>query len=362
MFRGYAVLVMIQAHVSNATISETLQKTTRFHYLDLWNGTIGPAFIFIAGFALGLALERKWNDFLQFHKPLWLHIRRLLFVLALGYWLHLPVWSLRQMLHWPDHTYLQSDVLHLIAVSLLLVILFALLLRNKTGMMWWTALLAVVIVFTTVFVYQLNPRLYFPAAIAAYFDRVSLFPLFPWAAYSFSGTALCLFYLRIRNTPAVGKYFLILAIGGVLMTALAFALFYAPWQYHTYTDVARESPRSFMLRLGVVLFVFSLFWFYEQKWRPSASVLNKVGQQSLMVYALHLMIVYGSPMFPTNISKAIGRSLTFLPSFGISLGLIAVMVILGLGWHELKARHKLISRVAFYGFWGFFLFRFLAQK
>ena len=62
MFRGFAVVAMIQAHVSNATISESIQQTTAFHYLDIFNGTISGCFILIAGFAITLYLEKRWDD------------------------------------------------------------------------------------------------------------------------------------------------------------------------------------------------------------------------------------------------------------------------------------------------------------
>src|SRR5262249_25388567 len=38
MFRGFAVLAMVQAHVDNATILSSLQSQPAFHYLDIFNG------------------------------------------------------------------------------------------------------------------------------------------------------------------------------------------------------------------------------------------------------------------------------------------------------------------------------------
>jgi len=358
MFRGYCVLVMIEAHVSNATILDSIQKTKTFHYLDLFNGTIAPSFIFIAGFAVALALERKWDDFLKFSKPLWMHLRRLLFVLALGYWLHLPVWSLRTLIARHDISVLNVDVLQLIAVSLFFTILIALIFRNLHRLKWPMLILMLLIIFSTPFVFEADPKRILPVAIAAYFDKASLFPIFPWAAYSFAGTFLSLIYLQIRGTEKERTFFRILCIGGLLMTISAFALFYVPWQYHAYTDMARASPRSFMMRIGAVLFVFSCFYFYEQWRKPAKSILNIAGQQSLMVYAVHLMIVYGTPLMNFNFANAIGRTLRYQQAFALSGGLIALMTIAALLWHGLKSHQPREARAVLYACSILFLLRF----
>ncbi len=123
MYRGLAVLVMIQGHVTNSTILASIQKTKGFHYLDLFNGMIAPSFIFMAGFAFALGLGRKWDDILAGGKTLWLQIRRLLFVIAVGYWLHIPTWSFRGMLQMGHESwiyFLRADVLQTIGISLLI--------------------------------------------------------------------------------------------------------------------------------------------------------------------------------------------------------------------------------------------------
>ena len=94
--RGLAVLAMIEAHMSNATILDSIRRTPQFHHIDLFNGFVSACFIFISGFALCLVIEQRLDLYLHWKKPLWLQIRRLLFILALGYWLHLPVWSFRR--------------------------------------------------------------------------------------------------------------------------------------------------------------------------------------------------------------------------------------------------------------------------
>ncbi|MGH9856306.1 MAG: heparan-alpha-glucosaminide N-acetyltransferase domain-containing protein [Acidobacteriota bacterium] len=270
MFRGFAVLVMIEGHVFNSTIIPALHATRRLHHLDTLHGMIAPSFIFISGFAFALGLERKWESFLRFEKPFWLQIWRLLFVLALGYWLHLPTWSFQELLHaGPDKIlwFLRCDILQLIALSLLFSLLLCVLLRNHKAVIFTLLALVFVIIFVTPFLYFTDPREYLPVPLSDYINTKyrALFPLFPWAAYSFAGSVVCWIYLRAREAGKDGRLFWAMAILGFLFFVGAFLLFYTPWEYYKYVDPSRSSPRHFMMRIGFIFLILSALWFYEQK-------------------------------------------------------------------------------------------------
>lgn len=363
MYRGLAVLVMIEGHVSNSTILASIQKTKAFHYLDLLNGMVAPSFIFMAGFAFTLGLGRKWDDLMSGGKTLWLQIRRLLFVIAVGYWLHFPTWSFRGMLQMSRESWIyfyRADVLQTIGISLWIVLLIALILRSKKGLIMALLILAIAIVLVTPFLQDMNPLNYFLAPIAGYvnYQNGSLFPLFPWSAYAFLGSLFCYWYLSVKGTEREPRFFLGLFIAGLMMLVGGFALFYAPWSLHHYADPARSSPRFFMLRLGFVFMVLSTLWFYEQKWKPQKSVLSITGQESLFIYALHLLIVYGSVFVSYSIARNVGPNLTYLPSFLISALVISLMIVCGLVWHKLKEERPVLAKRIFYSLCAIYFLRF----
>lgn len=352
-FRGFAVLFMIEAHVTNATLLPELRKTELFHYLNLFHGTISASFIFISGFAFTLTLQKKWAAFVHFQKPFFLQIRRLLFIIAIGYWLHLPSWSLQQILRFPETTVvhlLRADVLMLIGVSLLISLLLIILIRKQTLVVMILLLLGFAIVFITPFIYDLDPLKHLPAWAGQYLNNRyrSLFPFFPWAAYCFFGSFLGWAYLRAKGANLEGKFVLALLISGFAMAAGGFALYYAPWQYHDYVDVANASPRSFMLRFGFVLLWLSAIWFYEHLRSRPESNLAILGQESLFIYGFHLLLVYGSVFTPHNFAKDIGPNLTFAASFLLSFALILIMALLAFGWHWLKKKRPVLAKRGFY--------------
>jgi uncharacterized membrane protein len=353
IFRGFAVLVMIEGHVFNSLVLYSLRPTETFHNLDILHGMVAPSFIFISGFAFALGLQRKWDSYLRLEKPFWLQIRRLLFVLAVAYWLHLPTWSFRDMLHASRETifyFLRCDVLQLISLSLLFSLLLCVLLRNQKLVIFTLLILALVIVFVTPFVYFVDTRKYLPVPFSDYINASygALFPLFPWAAYSFAGTFICWIYLRARAARKEGKLFAALAITGVMFFAAAFLLYYTPWQYYKYVDPARSSPRHFMMKIGFIFFTLAGLWYYEAKRKPERSVMHRVGQESLLVYGLHLIIVYGASFMTHYLAKDIGPVLTFAPAFGITYALVGLMILAALAWNWLKRTHPVIAKRVFY--------------
>ena len=366
MFRGFAVLVMIEGHVINATVLQALRPSKQFHYLDLFHGMIAPSFIFISGFAFALGLERKWDSFLRLEKPFWLQIKRLLFVLALAYWLHLPTWSFQALLHSSRDTilwFLRCDVLQLIAISLLLSLFLCITLRNHRVYIYTILVLTLAIIFTTPFVYFVDTRKYLPDPFSAYINSMygALFPLFPWSAYSFAGTIICWVYLRAKEAGRERQLFTVLAITGIIFFVSAFVLYYVPWQYYKYIDPARSSPRHFMMKIGFIFFMIAGLWKYEQKRKLERSILNTVGQESLLVYGLHLVLVYGASFLSHNLARDVGQVLTFWPALGLTWILAAMMVLCALGWHWLKVHHALVAKTVFYGLCAIYFIKFFAS-
>lgn len=364
MYRGLAVLVMIEGHIFNSTVRLDLRPTKEFHYFDLLHGMVAPSFIFMSGFAFTLGLQRKWDSFLHLEKPFWTQIRRLLFVLGLAYWLHLPAWSLQSVLHSSRETilyFLRCDVLQLIALSLIFSLLLCVILRNQKAMMSTLFMMALAIVFVTPFIYFVDTRKYLPVPFSDYLNSSygALFPLFPWSAYSFLGTFLCWIYLKAAEKHKERLLFTTLSIVGIIFFVSSFLLFYVPWEYYKYIDPARSSPRHFMMKIGFVFMVLSSLWYYEQKKQPERSVLSIAGQESLLVYGLHLVIVYGASFMPHNIAADVGHVLGFAPALVLTYSLVAAMIVVALCWHWMKTKRPRVAKAVFYGLCAIYFVRFL---
>jgi uncharacterized membrane protein len=80
LLRGWSVFVMIETHVFNAILLPELKDQTPFKILTFINGLVAPSFLFCAGMALAVTLQRKWDVYTNLQRPLWRYLfRRSLF-------------------------------------------------------------------------------------------------------------------------------------------------------------------------------------------------------------------------------------------------------------------------------------------
>ena len=276
LFRGTAVVAMIETHVVNTFLAPELREAAWFGWLNWFNGLIAPAFLFIAGYALGMSWRADAARPAAFGRK----AKRLLAVAALGYALHFPFTELSQR-RWPDalRTGTQVDVLQCLAAAL-----FAVLGVQMASRVWpakWRSAgrLAVLtgLAAGTVLLAPFSPAWEIgPLPLAAFLNdhTGSLFPLFPWAAFVFSGALAGAFASR---PPA----WLLAAAGGVKACA------------HLAGDgtFSALSPAFFCERLAWVLALAAVCQWVARAWQPRGILF--AGRESLVMYAAHLVVIEG---------------------------------------------------------------------
>src|SRR5262249_11099238 len=87
-FRGLMALVMVQGHVCDTLLTPAARAAPLYVYQTIFHGSTAPGFLFASGFVAGLPrAPLSWKASVR-------RARRLLFVLGVGYALHLPYFSL----------------------------------------------------------------------------------------------------------------------------------------------------------------------------------------------------------------------------------------------------------------------------
>ena len=369
LLRGWAVIVMIETHVMNATLTQETMAGDVFQFLKFLNGLVAPSFLFASGLAYAVTARRKMSDYLSFGAPLFKQVGRLIFILALGYALHLPKFNFTHLLHTAGErawqVFFQADVLQCIAVSLLIMQVLLLLLKNERRLYFTVAGLSLLIVVTSPYIWGIDFWHYLPIPIAEYFNGLhfSLFPLFPWSAFLFAGAVTGYFYLRAKDLateegePPMMKRIAWVALG---IVAISFALEpFAASIYPTY-NYWRFSPSFFLLRLGLVLLLCSGMFFFERlKGVSSGSPVTLIGRESLLVYATHLLLIYGnfgSFNFRDRVNHTYGYGEALIAT-GV---LLILMYLLARIWNQIKRgspKLKLaINYVTLASFLGVFFF------
>ena len=274
LFRGAAVVAMIETHVVNTFLAPGLREAAWFGWLNWCNGLVAPAFLFIAGYAQGMSWRASTGKPVAFGRK----ARRLLGIAALGYALHFPFVEIGRH-RWADalRTGTQVDVLQCLAAALLGVLgvqaLTGVFAEKWRGVARWVVLLGL-----TVGTVWFAPRSanvdIAPVPLGAFLNdhTGSLFPLFPWAAFVFCGALAGALASRAAG-------WLLVAAGGVKGCAFLAGD----------GTFAALSPAFFGERLAWVLALAVLGQWLARAWRPRGVLF--AGRESLVMYAGHLLLI-----------------------------------------------------------------------
>jgi len=188
LFRFLVLFFMIQGHLFRAYLLPAVRQAHWYLIHETLHGMVAPGFLFSAGFTAFLSFHNKRQNYIHLDRAFFKRLRRILFVIAIGYWIHLPFFSLRKTL-WQISQgrageFFKTDILQCIGVGLLLFTIIAVVLKNEK-IVALVSLLAGALFFllpATVKHIHLHP------AIDPYFNTdISLFPIFPWAGFLFLG-------------------------------------------------------------------------------------------------------------------------------------------------------------------------------
>jgi len=312
LFRGAAVLVMIETHVVNTFMATALRAEGWFTVLNYINGLVAPSFLFIAGFVQGMERRpRGLSDTtpgpIATPKPINFARRalRLLGIGALGYALHFPWFELGHG-QWDAALRVgsQVDVLQCIAASLgALLFVTWLVQRLRLGdRLWWMAT-AILLVFTVLVAPTAAICTNLPVPLLAWTNSStgSWFPLFPWAGFVFAG-ALAGAASRLRQVDAEAATATTPVAPLAMPNPLAFrsarpmALLVAPLPLAVAAWACRDAqyssvaPASFLERTAWV-FVLAATCEWIAAHRRLPAVVLFAGKRSLTLYVVHLVLI-----------------------------------------------------------------------
>lgn len=360
--RGWAVLVMIEVHCLTVWLAAGLLP----NWLNYINGLVAPSFILCAGYSLVLSTFRADGTLRPFAPT----ARRLAFILFCGFLLHAPGLRLVDitLLNTPQRLreLFTFDVLHCIAVSLLILQGLARLVRRPRPF-------AVVALILGVAVAWLAPHLWAPGVADGWWMPVrglingnpdhgvrALFPLFPWLSFAAFGSVLGVLYRELRVMSREGRAPWSEAQWLVGMTALGLVLILwahlaRGWLWHggwPPVEAARlhnTTLPSVLQRAGVALLVGALLGTIEHfrgRW-PGPNWVESASRESLLIYVLHLLLIFRF-MLGAGVRAHTGwewHSQGWGGSLGLTALVTAVSLAAGLFWQRLRQTPARLARL-----------------
>ena len=334
--RGLAVVVMIQCHSFNSLTHPDLRAGGLYKFSQFVGGMAAPLFLFMAGvtFAFQMeSLERREVRPLQ----RWLAALRrsgYIFAIAIAFRLFCFMGSLPNP-DWPDLT--KVDILNCMGVAMAAMSVAALF--DARGRVRFAVVAAVVIAAAAPLVREL-PWHGAPALLHDYLAPeagAGRFPFFPFASFlafgMLAGTAVKRAPERVEQVVQWSVWIgLALVFGGEWLAALPFS----PYRNSSFWV---DSPLLIFIRTGVSLLMLSGSYFWTEYCAPSGwSWMITLGRHSLMVYWVHIMLVYGW------VTSRLHDRLSILHVLTATAAVVGLMVALSVAWPALRSGISETSR------------------
>ena len=302
-YRGLAVVVMIEAHVTNTFLHAAAWAEPWRVNLNYINGLVAPAFLFIAGYGLGLGSQRRRT------KPVAIRPRlmRLAGIAALGYAMHFPLGQLLRG-EWAEagRVGTQMDVLVCLALSLVALVII----ERGCGRVVnaGVSIATVAVLFAAPFLVSWNGG---PMPLVAALNHTtgSLFPLLPWAAFVFCGFGEGCFTGTWKRTA--------LLVAGCLTVVWVIGR----------GDLSAVSSAFFFERLAWVLLLVPICAWLSARWSPR--LVTFAGQESLVVYLSHLAILEVLAGFISRNQLGLAATAALYPA------VLAASYAVAYGWRKL---------------------------
>ena len=294
--RAWAILMMLQGHFVDGLLDPVFRDPENGIY-SLWRyfrGITAPVFFTVSGFIFTYLLIRVpqtgWEN-----PRISKGIRRGLQLLFIGYLLRLNLFGLVQGKLY--NAFFLVDVLHCIGISILVIIAVYLLTASfKRWIFPFTLLSITLVLFLFEPMYSGLTYTGWPSGLANYFTRAngSVFTVIPWVGYTAFGAFLAVSFRRYHTHKNLYPTAIWLSLISGLSLVYFSSAFFAELSQLTGISLFSKivSNNYLFIRLGNVMIVFAVFMMLR-RWLVNTSLL-KLGQNTLSIYVIHFVILYGS--------------------------------------------------------------------
>jgi uncharacterized membrane protein len=356
--RGFACVMMFQTHGYDSWLSEQARHSRLYGWSQLGGTLPAPLFLFTAGISLALVTERARQKGVPADRIARNSISRGFQIFGLGLLFRLQEFLLGQpSAPWTD--LLRVDVLNVIGLSIVLMGLLCWVVASgresavgneknsaigfsRTKYVLASIAVAATIALATPPLWTTHRLRWLPWYLETYINGVHtfdqpqpwLFPIFPWAAFAFTGLAFgfLLFSPEARRHELATM--VISAAGGALLFLLGQWFDARPRRLYAVYDFWHTSPNFFLMRTAILLGIVlgSYAWCRWGAGQKGFSPVMELGRTSLFVYWVHIEFVYGRFSILAKRAQSIPAA-----TFGIVL-IFAAMVALATIRNRLKGR------------------------
>jgi len=287
--RGVAVVIMLQGHVFHSFAKTELRNGGPFVISQFFGG-IGPAvFLVLTGITLAFLMDRSERRGVAPFVRWKIALRRAGYLFGLAFAFRLQLWLFGLPQSWTN--LFKVDILNCMGFAIGLMSIMAVFTTAERVRL--CAVLGAAIAAMAPLVSDINWN-WLPAGVTAYFvPSYDYFAFFPWAAFIAFGMSLGSI-LRLAKPEQMNRVMQWGALVGLGLIVSGQYFSGLPYSIYPKSELWLNGPGLIVMKLGAVLLImgFAFIW-TEYAVGAAFSWIRQFGTTSLLVYWVHIEIVYG---------------------------------------------------------------------
>ena len=315
--RGLAVLLMIQTHLYDAWCNKAAKATVAYSWTRFIGGIPSRLFLLLVGVSMAIRFESQLAAKVDRATMVRTAAKRGLEVIALGYLFRLQEYVLGGFWDW--HDLYRVDILNCIGASMVVGAFITAPWRGRPAILA-TVLAAAAVIALGPIIGPLHFPSYLPRPLTSYLGGqrpMAWFPLFPSLAWPLVGVLVGHYWVRSSGDARKQAIAFVITgvVGFLLMRAVVMVRAHDPYIIRYPSDLVQQmGPGTFFYRLGQIgplaLLAYLVTRIFPRHW---FSLMRLFGQTSLLIYWVHVELVYG---------LLLGRLHNRLSMWGATVGLV----------------------------------------
>jgi hypothetical protein len=281
---------MLQGHVFHSFLRNDLRPGSAYVFSQFLGGMPPAVFLFLTGVTLAFLMDGRERQKLPAGARVWAALRRAGYLFGIAFLFRLQLWLFGQP-YSPWQDMLKVDILNCMGFAVALMSVMAVF--RTVERVRLCAILGLAIAAASPLV-SLVDWSGLPAFAAHYIaPDYNHFSFFPWAAYLVFGMSAGSM-IRIIPEEHMDRTMQWSAIfgGGLVLASQYFAGL--PYSIYPKSDFWLNSPAQILTKLGVILLILPIaFLWTRYGWSGGWSWVRQFGTTSLLVYWVHVELVYG---------------------------------------------------------------------
>ena len=288
--RGLAVVIMLQGHVFHSFGRQDLRNDGPF-VLSQFFGGMGPAvFLVLTGITLAFLMDGREKQGLGPMARWRASLRRAGYLFSLAILFRIQLW----LFAYPQSSWtnlFKVDILNCMGFAIALMSIMAIF--STAERVRLCAVLGMLIAAASPLVSSMNWT-WLPQEMAAYIvPSTQYFAFFPWAAFIAFGISIGS-VLRLVEPAHTNRMMQWGCLIGLALIAGGQYFSNLPYSIYQKSDFWLDSPGLIVIKLGVVILILAFAFVWSEFAVGSAwSWVRQLGTTSLLVYWVHIELVYG---------------------------------------------------------------------